>query len=86
MRKHCIIFLAVAQDQRFFVLHDRFFLYFCTTMIKIGNIATFLRVTLLAAMLGMVLTACDDEPEFRITGIVDGLGTRHISMIYAADG
>lgn len=55
-------------------------------MIKIGNIATFLRVTLLAVMLGVVMTACDDEPEFRITGIVEGLGTRHISMIYAADG
>jgi len=55
-------------------------------MIKIGHIVTFAQVTLLVIILGMVMTACDDEPEFRITGTVDGLGTRHISMIYAADG
>lgn len=55
-------------------------------MIKIGNIVTFLRIMILAVMPGMVMTACDDEPEFRITGTVEGLGTRHISMIYAADG
>lgn len=55
-------------------------------MIKICNIATFLRLALLSALLCVLTTACDDEPQFRITGTVEGLGTRHISMVYASDG
>ncbi|MCM1504650.1 MAG: hypothetical protein NC127_05590 [Muribaculum sp.] len=32
-----------------------------------------------------LLTACDDDPEFRIEGTVEGLGTRNIVMTYVAD-
>ncbi len=55
-------------------------------MIKNWDIARFLCIVIVTIILGLTLAACDDEPEFRITGTVDGLGTRRISMVYAADG
>lgn len=33
----------------------------------------------------LLLTACDDDTEFRIEGTVEGLGTRNIIMTYVAD-
>ncbi len=41
----------------------------------------------LAAVLALaVMTACGDDTQFRVTGTVQGLGTRTIYMLYVADG
>lgn len=50
------------------------------------DVISFFRVAVLSVFVGMLASACDDNPGFRISGTVDGLGTRHISLIYAADG
>lgn len=55
-------------------------------MIKYRPILNFLRLSILIITLCGILSACDDEPQFRITGTVDGLGTRRVTMVYPADG
>ncbi len=55
-------------------------------MIKFGNIVNFLRLSVLIITFCAMMSACDDEPQFRISGTVDGLGTRRVTMAYPADG
>lgn len=40
-----------------------------------------LRLTLIG-LLALVVSACGDDTQFRITGLVNGLGTRYITMYY----
>ncbi len=40
-----------------------------------------LRLTLIS-LLAFLVSACGDDTQFRITGLVNGLGTRYITMIY----
>lgn len=38
------------------------------------------------AFLAFIVTACGDDTQFRIEGVVDGLGTRGITLTYVGDG
>lgn len=40
----------------------------------------------MAVMAAIMLAACGDDTQFRVTGDVQGLGTRTIYMLYVADG
>ncbi len=41
---------------------------------------------IIAAVVASVMAACGDDTQFRVTGEVQGLGTRTINMLYVADG
>ncbi len=41
---------------------------------------------LIMSLMAAVMVACGDDTRFRVTGEVQGLGTRTINMIYVADG
>lgn len=41
---------------------------------------------IIAAFIAVVAAACGDDTQFRVTGEVQGLGTRTINMFYVADG
>lgn len=39
-----------------------------------------------AAVVAVMLTGCGSGPEFRVDGLVKGLGTQNLQMVYYADG
>lgn len=47
--------------------------------------ARFVRI-LCILWVAALATACGDDTQFRVTGTVEGLGTRYIYMLYTADG
>ncbi len=40
----------------------------------------------LLLLLALIVTACGDDTQFRIEGVVDGLGTRPVTLTYVGDG
>lgn len=41
---------------------------------------------IIASVMAVVLASCGDDTQFRVTGEVQGLGTRTVNMLYVADG
>lgn len=41
---------------------------------------------LIVLVISLILSSCGDDSQFRITGSIDGLGTRHVYIMYVADG
>lgn len=58
---------------------------------KFANFVEIIRISMkfrliIAAFIAVVAAACGDDTQFRVTGEVQGLGTRTINMFYVADG
>lgn len=63
----------------------------CRLMEKFANFVEIIRISMkfrliIAAFIAVVAAACGDDTQFRVTGEVQGLGTRTINMFYVADG
>ena len=42
--------------------------------------------TLLTVLISTLVWSCSDDTQFRVEGVVEGLGTRNITLTYVADG